>query len=156
MNEKTAHDLLTISEVSRRSGFRSSALRYYEERGLISARRAPGGQRRYERSTLRRLAFIRAATTIGLTLDETAAELAALPTGRTPTKADWDRISRRWRGRLDERIAALEHLRDGLSSCIGCGCLSLRRCSLNNPGDRVGAAGATGAAYLHRTLSGPG
>ena len=149
---KDTHDVLLIGEVARRSGFAASALRYYEEQGLIVSVRSPGGQRRYQRSVLRRLAFIRAATNVGLTLEEVREELAMLPTDRAPTKADWSRISKHWRSRLDEQIAALERLRDGLDSCIGCGCLSLRRCAFSNPDDEVGEAGGTGATYLPRAL----
>ena len=141
------HDVLTISEVVERSGFAASALRYYESQGLIEARRSGGGQRRYERSVLRRLAFIRAAGNVGLSLEEIRGELARLPQGRTPTRADWQNITRHWRSRLDEQIAALERLRDGLDSCIGCGCLSLARCSLQNPDDYVADRGP-GAVYL--------
>jgi MerR family redox-sensitive transcriptional activator SoxR len=140
-------DLLTIGEVVQRSGVAASALRYYEREGLLSAERSSGGQRRYRRSVLRRLAFLRAAQNVGLSLEEVRAALATLPDGRTPTKADWDRLSRSWRARLDEQIAGLQALRDGLSTCIGCGCLSLRRCALSNPGDTARAGGA-GAQYL--------
>jgi MerR family transcriptional regulator, redox-sensitive transcriptional activator SoxR len=136
-----AQDLLTIGEVARRSGFPQSALRYYEREGLVRTTRTAGGQRRYERSVLRRLAFIRAARTVGVGLDEVRAGLDRLPDGRTPTRADWTRLSRSWRGRLNEQIDALVALRDGLDSCIGCGCLSLQRCQLSNPGDRMAAAG---------------
>ena len=134
-------DLLTIGEVARRSGFPQSALRYYEREGLVSTTRTTGGQRRYERSVLRRLAFIRAARTVGVGLDEVRAGLDQLPAGRTPNRADWTRLSRSWRSRLDEQIDALVALRDGLDSCIGCGCLSLQRCQLYNSGDRMAAAG---------------
>jgi MerR family redox-sensitive transcriptional activator SoxR len=144
-------DLLTVSAVSKRSGFAPSALRYYERVGLVSATRTSGGQRRYERSVLRRLAFIRAARNIGLTLEEVAAALDTLPQGRAPTRADWARLSRGWRRRLDEQIAALEALRDGLDSCIGCGCLSLRRCAISNPADSAALEGP-GARYLPRLL----
>ena len=144
-------DLLTVGAVADRSGFAPSALRYYERLGLIDAGRTAGGQRRYPRSVLRRLAFIRAARNIGLSLDEVADALATLPDGRTPTRADWARLSRSWRGRLDEQIAGLVALRDGLDSCIGCGCLSLRRCAISNPADTA-AAGGPGAAFLPRTL----
>lgn len=130
-----SRDLLSMGEITRRSGFASSALRYYEAEGLIEATRSSGGRRQFERGTLRRLAFIRAASNVGLTLAEIRAELGSLPAQRTPTKADWSRISRHWRGRLDEQIAALQALRDGLDSCIGCGCLSLRRCTIYNPAD---------------------
>jgi MerR family redox-sensitive transcriptional activator SoxR len=144
-------DLLTVSEVARRSGFAPSALRFYERQGLIRASRTSGNQRRYARTVLRRLAFIRAARNVGLSLDEVAAALATLPEGRTPTKADWARLSRGWRRRLDAQIAALEKLRDGLDSCIGCGCLSLGRCALSNPGDLAGSYGA-GARWLSPLL----
>src|SRR4051794_2757720 len=144
-------DLLPIAEVSRRSGFPSSALRFYEKQGLIASSRTGGGQRRYERNVLRRLAFIRAARNVGLSLEEIAAALATLPAGRTPTRADWARLSREWRSRLDEQIEALQALRTGLESCIGCGCLSLKRCAISNPGD-VAARGGPGAAYLPRPL----
>ncbi|CAO5180672.1 MerR family transcriptional regulator, redox-sensitive transcriptional activator SoxR [Frankia sp. AiPs1] len=140
-------DLLTVGELSRRSGFAPSALRFYERQGLLSASRTSGGQRRYERHVLRRLAFIRAATAMGLSLDEVAAALASLPEARTPTAADWTAISRRWRSRLDEEIAALIALRDGLDACIGCGCLSLRRCRISNPNDRISALGSGARAF---------
>jgi MerR family redox-sensitive transcriptional activator SoxR len=147
------NDVLTVSEVSRRSGFAASALRFYEDQGLITAGRSAGGQRRYQRNVLRRLAFIRAAGNIGLGLQEIRAELDTLPRSRTPTKADWQRISRHWRTRLDDRIAALERLRDGLDACIGCGCLSLQRCAFSNPGDVASRApSAPGAAYLPEML----
>lgn len=139
--------LLTVSEVARRSGFAASALRYYEREGLIRATRTSGGQRRFERGVLRRLAFIRAARNVGLSLEEIRAELAGLPDLRTPTRADWGRISRDWRQRLNDQIDALQALRDGLQSCIGCGCLSLRSCAMSNPGDVMAARGA-GAAFL--------
>jgi MerR family transcriptional regulator, redox-sensitive transcriptional activator SoxR len=144
---------LTVSEVARRSGYAASALRYYEREGLIWASRTSGGQRRYTRDVLRRLAFIRAARNVGLTLEEVRAELAHLPASRTPTKADWGRISRDWRQRIEEQIDALEALRDGLQSCIGCGCLSMRSCAMSNPGDvaaRFTPGG--GAAYLPALL----
>ena len=140
-------DLLTVGELAHRSGFAPSALRFYEAQGLLSATRTSGGQRRYERNELRRLAFIRAARNVGLSLEEIAAALAGLPGGRVPTRADWTRLSRSWRPRLDAQIAALETLRDGLDSCIGCGCLSLKRCGISNPAD-VAALGGPGAAYL--------
>lgn len=147
------HDRLTVTQVSQRSGFAPSALRFYEERGLISAGRTSGGRRQYERAVLRRLAFIRAASNIGLTLEETREELGRLPESRTPTKADWARISDHWRARLEERIGALERLRDGLDSCIGCGCLSLKHCGIANPGDVAGVRGdEPGAAYLPPVL----
>jgi MerR family redox-sensitive transcriptional activator SoxR len=144
-------DQLTVSDIAARSGFTPSALRFYEREGLIRATRTGGNQRRYERSVLRRLAFIRAARNVGLSLDEVAAALAALPDSRTPTRADWTRLSRSWRTRLDAQIAALEKLRDGLDSCIGCGCLSLQRCAMSNPADSA-AAGGAGARYLPAPL----
>jgi MerR family redox-sensitive transcriptional activator SoxR len=144
-------ELMTVGEVAERSGLAPSAVRYYEGEGLIAATRTAGNQRRFARDVLRRLAFIRAATNIGLTLEEVADELARLPDGRAPTRADWTRLSRGWRGRLDERIEALVALRDGLDSCIGCGCLSLDRCTISNPGDAAGRNGP-GARYLHRVL----
>ena len=148
--------LLTVAEVSRRSGFASSALRFYEREGLIAATRTTGNQRRYERTVLRRLAFIRAARNVGLSLDEVRAELATLPADRAPTKADWRRISRGWRARLNEKIAAIEALRDRLDSCIGCGCLSLKICSLYNPDDLMAAmADPPGAALLPALLRRP-
>ena len=147
-------DLLTMGEVSHRSGHAPSALRYYERVGLLDATRTSGNQRRYHRSVLRRLAFIRAARHVGLSLEEVKAALATLPAGRTPTRTDWTRLSRSWRSRLDEQITALMALRDGLDSCIGCGCLSLQRCRLSNPGDRAAGAGP-GAVYLPRLLRDP-
>ena len=150
------HDLLTVTDVAKRSGFAASALRFYEDQGLIDATRSAGGRRRYERGVLRRLAFIRAASNIGLSLTEVREELDQLPRGRTPTKADWQRISRHWRTRLDERVAALERLRDGLDSCIGCGCLSLKHCSFANPQDLAATSSdAPGAAYLPAALRRP-
>ncbi len=144
-------DLLTVSDVAGRSGFAPSALRFYEREGLIQATRTSGNQRRYERGVLRRLAFIRAARNVGLTLEEVTAALATLPDARTPTKADWTRLSRTWRSRLDAQIAALEKLRDGLDSCIGCGCLSLKRCAMSNPGD-IARVDGPGARYLPAPL----
>jgi MerR family redox-sensitive transcriptional activator SoxR len=146
-----ATDHLTVSDVAARSGFTPSALRFYEREGLIKATRTAGNQRRYERSVLRRLAFIRAARNVGLSLDEVAAALAALPDSRTPTKADWTRLSLAWRARLDAQITALERLRDGLDSCIGCGCLSLKRCAISNPADIARTYGV-GATYLPAPL----
>jgi MerR family transcriptional regulator, redox-sensitive transcriptional activator SoxR len=134
-------DLLTISEVARRSGVASSALRYYEERGLITSQRAGSGHRRYPRPVLRRIAFIVFAQRIGLTLEEIGAELSKLPPDRAPTSRDWSRLSTGWSGRIDQRIAELERLKAGLTECIGCGCLSLDRCRLANPGDRAASLG---------------
>jgi len=140
-------DLLPIGEVAARAGLAASALRHYERVGLIEAVRSGGGQRRYQRGVLRRLAFVRAAQNVGLSLEEIRTALATLPASRTPTKADWERLSRQWRARLDERIRELETLRDQLTSCIGCGCLSLQRCALSNPGDIASTRGP-GAVYL--------
>lgn len=138
---------LSIGQLAARAGVATSAVRFYESRGLISAARTSGNQRRYDRSTLRRVAFVRTAQRVGLSLDEIAEALASLPDGRTPTKADWHRLSRAWRPRLDDRIRRLELLRDELDGCIGCGCLSLRRCALYNPQDAVAGRG-TGAVLL--------
>ena len=134
-------DLLTITEVSRRSGVASSALRFYEGRGLIRSERAGSGHRRYRREVLRRIAFIVFAQRIGLTLDEIGAELAKLPPHHAPTRRDWSRLSRTWTSRIDQRIAELERLKVGLTECIGCGCLSLDRCKLSNPQDRAARLG---------------
>ncbi|MGH8981746.1 MAG: redox-sensitive transcriptional activator SoxR [Acidimicrobiales bacterium] len=138
---------LTIGEVSSRTGVSPSALRFYEAEGLLAATRTPGAQRRYPRSVLRRIAFVRVAQRVGLSLEEVRQALGTLPASRTPTKQDWARLSASWRPRLDEQIAVLERLRDDLTSCIGCGCLSLRACSLYNAGDRAAALG-TGPRYL--------
>lgn len=138
--------VLTVGDVARRSGVASSALRFYEEKGLIASERAGSGHRRYHRSVLRRIAFIVYAQRIGLTLEEIGAELAKLPENRTPTRRDWSRLSTQWTSRIDERIAELERLRAGLTECIGCGCLSLDRCKFANPGDRAGRRGP-GARY---------
>jgi MerR family transcriptional regulator, redox-sensitive transcriptional activator SoxR len=132
---------LTIGEVSRRSGVAASALRFYEERGLIASERAGAGHRRFARAVLRRIAFIVFAQRVGLTLQEIAAELAKLPPDRAPTRRDWARLSSRWTARIDERIDELERLRAGLTECIGCGCLSLDRCQLANPNDRARTLG---------------
>jgi MerR family redox-sensitive transcriptional activator SoxR len=139
--------LLTIGELSSRSGVAPSALRYYEDQGLISSERSAGNQRRYPRATLRRVAFIRSAQRVGLSLEEIAEALATLPSARTPTKADWSRLSRGWRPRIDAQIERLERLREKLDGCIGCGCLSLRTCALNNPDDEAEPRGP-GAVYL--------
>ncbi len=133
--------LLTISEASRRSGVAASALRFYEERGLIKSERAGSGHRRYLRAVLRRIAFIVFAQRIGMSLDEVGAELAKLPEGRVPEGKDWAKLSGAWTRRIDERIAELQRLRVGLTECIGCGCLSLGRCQLANPGDRAARLG---------------
>ena len=142
---------MSIGQVAARAGIAASALRWYEEQGLVSAERTAGGARRYPRSVLRRLAFIRAAQNVGLSLGEIRSALATLPEGRTPTARDWTRLSAGWRDRLDQQIAALTQLRDGLSSCIGCGCLSLERCALSNAGDLAAAEGP-GARWLSPAL----
>ena len=139
-------DLLTISEVAKRSGVAASALRFYEDRDLISTERAGSGHRRYQRSVLRRIAFIVFAQRIGLRLSEIGDELSKLPPDRAPTRSDWSRLSSSWTSRIDERIAELERLRAGLTECIGCGCLSLDRCKLANPNDRAASSGP-GARY---------
>jgi MerR family redox-sensitive transcriptional activator SoxR len=133
--------LLKISEVSRRSDVAASALRFYEEKGLIKSGRTRSGHRRYHRAVLRRVAFIVFAQRIGMTLDEVAGELAKLPQGRVPEGKDWAKLSGGWTGRIDERIAELQRLRAGLTECIGCGCLSLERCQLTNAGDRAARLG---------------
>ncbi|MBV8810454.1 MAG: redox-sensitive transcriptional activator SoxR [Acidobacteriaceae bacterium] len=133
--------LLTISEVSRRSGVAASALRFYEERGLIKSERAGSGHRRYPRAVLRRIAFIVFAQRMGLTLEEIGSELAKLPENRVPERSDWAKISGNWTKRIDERIAELERLRAGLTRCIGCGCLSLKECQLANPDDLAARRG---------------
>jgi MerR family redox-sensitive transcriptional activator SoxR len=147
-------DLLPMGEISSRSGFAASAIRYYEAEGLIEAHRSGSGQRRFERSVLRRLGFIRAASNVGLSIDEIRDELGRLPGNRTPTKADWTRISRHWGRRLDEQIAALQRLKTGLDGCIGCGCLSLKSCAFSNPDDVHGERGP-GARLLPDSLRRP-
>lgn len=137
----TVSSLLTISEVSQRSGVAASALRFYEEKRLIRSERAGSGHRRYPRAVLRRVAFIVFAQRIGLTLDEVAAELAKLPEGRVPEGRDWAKLSGAWTNRIDERISELQRLRAGLTECIGCGCLSLDRCQFANAGDRAARLG---------------
>jgi MerR family redox-sensitive transcriptional activator SoxR len=134
-------ELLTIGEVAKRSGVATSALRFYEDRELISSERAGSGHRRYPRSVLRRIAFIVFAQRIGLTLDEIGSELDKLPPDRAPSRADWSRLSSGWTTRIEERIAELERLKAGLTECIGCGCLSLDRCKLANPNDRAARSG---------------
>jgi MerR family redox-sensitive transcriptional activator SoxR len=140
-------DSLTIGDVAQRSGVTGSALRFYERQGLIAAERTDGGQRRYRRDVLRRVAFIRVAQRVGLSLEEIRDALDTLPDARTPTKLDWARLAHQWQGELETRIALLVGLRDRLSSCIGCGCLSFRDCSLYNPGDGAARLG-TGPRYL--------
>jgi MerR family transcriptional regulator, redox-sensitive transcriptional activator SoxR len=137
----------SIGEVATRSGVAPSALRFYETEGLIASRRTPGNQRRYDGATLRRLAFIQAGRSAGIPLEQIRAALDTLPTERSPTKRDWQRLSSSWRRDLDRRIATLEALRSRLTTCIGCGCLSLKTCALLNPDDEAAANGA-GAHYL--------
>ncbi len=139
-------ELLTIGETARRSGVAASALRFYEERGLITSERAGSGHRRFPRPVLRRIAFIVFAQRIGLTLEEIGAELEKLPPDRAPTRRDWSRLSSGWTSRIEDRIAELERLKVGLTECIGCGCLSLDRCRLANPEDRA-ARGGPGPRY---------
>ena len=140
-------EMLTIGELSRRTGVATSALRFYEDRGLLESERTGGNQRRYPRASLRRVSVIKAAQSVGLSLDEIDTALGRLPEGRTPNKRDWSRMSRSWRTDLDRKIAELETLRADLDGCIGCGCLSLRSCALFNRGDRAAAQGP-GPRYL--------
>ena len=140
-------DWLSIGQVAERTGVAPSALRYYEREGLIQSSRTAGDQRRYPREVLRRVAFVRIAQRVGLTLEEIRTALASLPEERTPTKADWARLSNSWRPQLDAQIAVLQRLRDELTSCIGCGCLSLKACALYNPEDAAATYGA-GPRYL--------
>ena len=133
--------VLTIADVARRSGVAASALRFYEQRGLIASHRTGAGHRRYPRAVLRRIAFIVFAQKVGLSLDDIAAELAKLPRNRVPERGDWAALSKTWTARIDDRIEELHRLKAGLTQCIGCGCLSLRQCRLSNPEDRVGRAG---------------
>lgn len=135
------HDHLTVGEFAIRAGVSAPTLRFYEKRGLIFSERTSGNQRRYSRTELRRVAFIRTAQRVGLSLDEIAAALAELPDSRTPTKSDWQRLSSRWHARLDEKIRMLESLRDELTNCIGCGCLSLRSCAIANMNDKLATEG---------------
>jgi len=144
---RATEDEITIGELAARSGVATSTLRFYETRGLIRSGRSEGNQRRYQRATLRLVAFIRAAQEIGLTLDEIGSALARLPRDHVPTKRDWQRLAGPWRHRVDERIADLERLRSDLAGCIGCGCLSLRRCSLMNRNDQARDLGS-GPRYL--------
>lgn len=144
---------LTIGEVAARSGVPHTSLRFYEDRGLVLANRSPGNQRRYQRSVLRRLAFIRAAQRVGLSLEQVSDALATLPTDHAPTRRDWTRLSRSWRNELDARIDALVRLRDNLDGCIGCGCLSLQRCALSNPADAQAVHGP-GAPKLRPSSEG--
>jgi MerR family transcriptional regulator, redox-sensitive transcriptional activator SoxR len=143
-------ELLTIGEVARRSGVAASALRYYEDRGLIASERTGAAHRRYPRAVIRRVAFIVFAQRVGLTLDEIGEELAKLPTDRVPNRRDWARLSGTWQERIDERIDELRRLRDGMTECIGCGCLSLDRCRFANPDDRLARRGPGPAAWTRR------
>lgn len=138
---------LSIGEVSRRSGVAASALRFYESRGLIQSVRGNGNRRRYHRAMLRRISIIRVAQTLGLSLKEIGSALAGLPRDRAPNKRDWARLSRHWGQRLDQRIAALQNLKDRLSGCIGCGCLSMKNCALYNANDGASRLGS-GPRYL--------
>ena len=140
---------MSIGDLSRRSGVSQSALRFYERKGLIAAERTEGNQRRYPGVTLRRVALIQAGKAAGIPLERVGAALETLPENRSPTKRDWERLSSRWRRELDERIATLEAIRTRLTTCIGCGCLSLKTCGLLNPDDEAASLGA-GAHYLHR------
>lgn len=146
--------LMTIADVARRSGVAASALRFYEQRGLITSERTGAGHRRFPRAVLRRIAFIVFAQKIGLSLDEIATELERLPSNRVPERADWGKLSGRWTRRIDERIAELERLKDGLTQCIGCGCLSLQHCRLANPEDRVARAGSGPRFWIRETATG--
>jgi MerR family transcriptional regulator, redox-sensitive transcriptional activator SoxR len=143
------NDDLTIGELSARSGVAASALRFYEAHGLIQAGRTGGNQRRFPRVTLRRVALIQAGRAAGIPLEQVRTALDTLPSGRTPTRRDWERLSRAWRTDIERRIETLQALRDRLTTCIGCGCLSIDRCSLLNPEDEAAALGP-GAHYLQR------
>lgn len=138
---------LTIGELSARTGVATSALRFYESEGLIGADRTDTGHRRYPQATIRRVSFIKIAQEVGLTLQEIGAAMSSLPDNRTPNQEDWSRLSASWRPRLDAQIAMLERLRDRLDSCIGCGCLSLKKCSILNPGD-IAAERGPGPRYI--------
>jgi MerR family transcriptional regulator, redox-sensitive transcriptional activator SoxR len=143
----TRNSWITIGELARRAGVAASALRFYEDEGLLESRRSAGQQRQFRRDALRRVAFIRVAQTVGLSLKDIRDALATLPLSRTPTKTDWSKLSRAWQPILDERISTLVSLRDQLTSCIGCGCLSLKTCALYNPGDAAKTRG-NGPRYL--------
>ena len=143
----TDDHFLSIGETAKRSGVAASALRFYETQNLIGSHRGPGNQRRFHRSMLRRISIIKVAQSLGLSLEEISTALETLPDKRTPTRRDWEKLSSKWRDQLDARIANLQKLREQLSGCIGCGCLSLKRCALYNPGDRAAAKGA-GPRYL--------
>lgn len=144
-------DALTIGEVAARSGVATSALRFYEDQGLIASERTDAGHRRYPRTVLRRVAFIVFAQKVGLSLEEIRAELARLPRNRAPDRADWTKLSAGWTQRIDERIAELERMKEGMRECIGCGCLSLDRCRFANPGDRAARRGAGPRYWLKDT-----
>jgi MerR family redox-sensitive transcriptional activator SoxR len=141
---------LSIGDVARRSGVAPSALRFYERRGLIASTRTDGNQRRYDRAVLRRIAFVQAGRAAGISLVEIRGALSSLPTSRTPSRLDWERLSSRWRNDLDARIETLQALRERLNTCIGCGCLSIDRCELLNPDDKAAAKGP-GAHYLRES-----
>ncbi len=147
MNRPSRDPFISITEFAKRSGLKASALRFYEQEGLIRAARSASGRRHFARSDLRRVAFIQAAQSVGLSLNDIKDALASLPNGRTPTKADWQKLSKSWVPMIDAEIAKLVRLRDALSSCIGCGCLSLKVCELYNPGDTASRLGK-GARYL--------
>ena len=149
---------LSVGEVARRSGVPVSTLHFYESRGLIHSHRTSGNQRRYSRDVLRRVSFIRVAQRVGISLADIQAALSVLPAMAAPTRADWERLSRTWRAELDERMAQLKRLRDTLDDCIGCGCLSIDRCRLRNPHDKLGAQGPGPQRLLVRPMdagSGP-
>ena len=148
-------DVLTIGEVAARSGVATSALRFYEDEGLIASERTDSGHRRFPRAVIRRVAFIVFAQRIGLSLDEIRRELAKLPRNRAPDRADWSKLSASWQKRIDDRIAELERMKAGLTECIGCGCLSLDRCKFSNPADRAGRRGA-GPRYWIQDISSAG
>lgn len=150
------HRYLTPGQVAERAGVNVSALHFYEREGLIASARTAGNQRRYHRDVLRRVAFIRVSQKIGISLADIAEALASLPDSRTPTKADWARVSQRWRGTLDERLAHLERLRDSLDGCIGCGCLSLNSCSLYNLNDELSQSGTGPVRWSRRVAKAQG
>lgn len=141
------HDVLTVGEVADRSGVATSALRFYEAEGLIRSNRTRAGHRRYPRAVIRRVAFIVFAQKVGFTLQEIKAELAKLPQNRAPEHTEWARLSEAWTSRIDHRIAELKRLRNSLTACIGCGCLSMERCHLANPGDRLARYGSGPLAW---------
>ncbi|WP_246839088.1 redox-sensitive transcriptional activator SoxR [Leptospira wolffii] len=153
MNPMDKDEFLSISQVAKRSGVASSALRFYEERGLISSQRAGSGHRQYRRHVLRRIAFIVFAQKVGLTLDEISAEIAKLPEDHTPNGQDWSKLSKTWKSRIEERIEELQRLHSGLSVCIGCGCLSLTTCKLANPQDKLGRYGSGPLRWMAKRKS---